>query len=531
MNSAIKKRGSPERQTVNMPQEVDKGRRRLLAGAATLVGAGVVIGALSRAEPAYAAVKKIADFKDRRNRTSLTHSAPNDTPVTLNLSQGQPVNVQDTPTPDATVTALQKRLLQDQAHQLETPPPSWLASNIATLIGFAGTAATIGVGIWQFNKTVHNDRENQAQQQTRDEANRLAQHARDEANRLAQEQERLNGLRIENERRREDQLIEQGKQDEARFQEAVLALGKDETKLAAATTLRTFLQEEGKGYERFYKQIFDLTGGFLQNRVVDPNNPKPDAFNKAIIKLFIESFPLARKLAKDKFEKEGKMYDRSYLDASDVKLDGADLNVLGVDIDLSEAWMPNASFNDAKLGGANLIRADLSGAFLNEADLNNAKLGGADLSRADLSEADLNRANLSGAFLNEADLSRANLREAWLSGAWLYNAHLSEAFLNWADLSEAKLGGANLSGAFLSNANLTGANLNVANLTGAYLSEADLTGANPEDASALQSTNMWNVKNYDDLEKRQICKDKGADFDTSPFDTPPDQPKTKGETK
>lgn len=166
-----------------MPQEVDIGRRQLVFGTIAGVTMLAAEGALSQVEQAYAALDTAASFPDRRNRTSLTHSAPNDTPVTLGISQGKPVTVQDTPTSDATVVALQKRILQDQAKQLETPPPSWLGTNILPLLGSVAGIGTLIGGIWQFNR---------------------------------------------------NQRIDRQKRDEDRFREAVLDLGKDETKLGGA---------------------------------------------------------------------------------------------------------------------------------------------------------------------------------------------------------------------------------------------------------------------------------------------------------
>jgi TIR domain/Pentapeptide repeats (8 copies) len=126
----------------------------------------------------------------------------------------------------------------------------------------------------------------------------------------------------------------------------------------------------------------------------------------------------------------------------------------------SEAWNEwrKAKLREVDLGGANLIRADLS------AELNGAHLSGADLSGADLSEALLIGARLSGANLSGADLSGARL-----SGADLSQANLSGAALYGADLNGAKLIGAKLIGA-----KLIGTNLSVAVLTGADFSKAEV---------------------------------------------------------
>ena len=68
-------RGSSERQTANMLQEVDKGKRRSLVRAAKLAGAGAVITALTQVEPAYATVESIVNFRDRRKSINSTNSA------------------------------------------------------------------------------------------------------------------------------------------------------------------------------------------------------------------------------------------------------------------------------------------------------------------------------------------------------------------------------------------------------------------------------------------------------------------------
>jgi len=84
-------------------------------------------------------------------------------------------------------------------------------------------------------------------------------------------------------------------------------LGKPETELGAAITLRNFLQE-GQGYEKFFQQIFELAVGYSQKRiVVDLNNPTP--FDKAIIKLFTQSFLLTRRLVKEQCQKEGRTFE------------------------------------------------------------------------------------------------------------------------------------------------------------------------------------------------------------------------------
>jgi len=140
-----------------------------------------------------------------------------------------------------------------------------------------------------------------------------------------------------------------------------------------------------------------------------------------------------------------------------------------------------AKFDESRVYGADMIRADLSHATFSEADLSGANLFGANLSRADLSWANLSRADLL-----QADLTGVSLFKANLSGAPLVGANLSGKNLSWANLSRASLSKANLSGAQLFQANLSGADLSWANLSGAILVKANLSGANLAEATITQ---------------------------------------------
>jgi hypothetical protein len=140
-------RNKREIQTISDPQEVDTGKRRLLWRAVTLAGTGVVIAALSPIEKASAALEAAARFLDRRTKTSLTHSSPNDTPVTLDLSQGKPGNIQDTPTPDATVIAAQRdKIIQDDIAARNQNNNYWLTNIVFPAFGGAG--GTTGIA-WE----------------------------------------------------------------------------------------------------------------------------------------------------------------------------------------------------------------------------------------------------------------------------------------------------------------------------------------------------------------------------------------------
>ncbi len=340
-------RGSPEKQTVN-PQEVDKGRRRLLAGAAALAGTILAIDAASKTEPAYAAVKKFADFRDRRGNINSTNSPSLDTQVTTqSITQREPVNIQDTPTPDlqATKTALdiQSARLTIQKQQTDNA-----LAFVTDIVAPVGTAVAIGTLAYSILRGQHDQR---MQEQTRLDERRKENERRME----------------ESDRRRDDQRIDREKRDEDRFREAVLDLGKDETKLGAATTLRTFLDKKNKeSYQRFYQQIFDLSVGYLRLRNVE-KNPEPDPFYREIIRVFCESTPLVREMLREMLHLQTlsqsdvpnlEIYQRKFINASHIHLENADLPL--VDLKLAD------------LTGANLVAAYLGGADLSEADLTRA---------------------------------------------------------------------------------------------------------------------------------------------------------------
>jgi TIR domain/Pentapeptide repeats (8 copies) len=123
-----------------------------------------------------------------------------------------------------------------------------------------------------------------------------------------------------------------------------------------------------------------------------------------------------------------------------------------------------------RLGGPNLIKADLIRANLRGADLNGVDLGRANLRGADLNDADLRSAHLNGADLRDANLRRANLKNADLRGA-----DLSRADLKNADLRSAHLNGAHLNGADLLGADFNGADVSNAIIEHALFSDIDLS--------------------------------------------------------
>ncbi|MFQ5399132.1 MAG: pentapeptide repeat-containing protein [Anaerolineae bacterium] len=128
--------------------------------------------------------------------------------------------------------------------------------------------------------------------------------------------------------------------------------------------------------------------------------------------------------------------------------------------DLSRSDLSTDTLDEARLGKAQMYRADLSGTTLREANLSGANLSHAvlretDLRRAAFYLADLSGADLRGANLAGAKLRKANLRDADLTGANLKNADLRLADLRGARVTAAQLARARkLRGAILPNGRL-----------------------------------------------------------------------------
>ncbi|GCF08639.1 pentapeptide repeat-containing protein [Dictyobacter arantiisoli] len=269
---------------------------------------------------------------------------------------------------DATVTALQKEQLAQQVEQLKNQN-SWSAwTNLATPLSILIGLSTVLGGVWRYL------RDQQAEREKRYEAER---------------------------QQRVDQQAEREKQVEERFQKVVEGLGStsEASQVGAAILLRTFVRE-GKGYEQFYSQAFDLAVAHLRLRTINPKVPEPlTSLSQALVTVLKESYPLARDWLKE---------HPRYLDAARIQLDHAYLS----SADLQRFWIPKASLRKATLRSTNLRKANLNGVNFSGANLCGANLAGADLYGANLCEADLN-----GADLTNVDLSTVKV---W-TNARLYN--------------------------------------------------------------------------------------------------------------
>jgi hypothetical protein len=327
------------------------------------------------------------------------------------------VTAQATPTVDATVTALTKEQLIHENDWWWNYGATVLTSLISTL-----TLATAGV----FTVVRYFNDRRDAREKQEAEAKRLA----------------------------EDRQAEREKRAEERFQAAVEGLSgeRDEAKVGAAITLRTFLRP---GYEQFYTQTFDIAVAHLRLPRTSqiPNDPivplSLTTLSLALVMVFKEAFPLARSLHTSSPQS---------LDATGIQLDNARLR----EVDLARVWMPLAS-----LRSIDLRKAHLSEAHLRDTDFRKANLRSTDLRKADLIGAKLQEADLSGANLEDAKLVYTNLREV---------------------------------------------NFNEANLRAADLFKADLTSANIGDARSLKETKLRGVKGLT-REQLAICKAKGAIID------------------
>ena len=334
-------------------------------------------------------------------------------PAVFAVSSGQAVPgssmavAQETPTEDPTVTALSKEQLQEQVRQLQLQNDrsfgAWLwssASGIATAA--LATLTALLLAFFPFRQW-------------------------------------LGSLQADRSR-----------QAEELFQQVVTNLGSDKpsAQLGGAVALQRFLEP---GYERFVRQVFELSVVYLQlqdgvqrtiparpgNQMAPPPHPgsaggvddyvPPGPFNQALTLAFKRAFPAIRDDLKKRDKKRDPQFNQRDLDARGIHLENADLFRASLD----EVWMPDAWLHNA---------------FLQEAHLSSAQLGNARMLHANLSNADLSSADLADAVITNAYLTGADLSNATLARAILKDTDLSDADLQGADLSDADLTGATLQG-------------------------------------------------------------------------------------
>ena len=197
------------------------------------------------------------------------------------------------------------------------------------------------------------------------------------------------------------------------------------------------------------------------------------------------------------------------VDLGGARLVGADLS--GSDLAeaiLDRAIAMSASFRNATLHGASLVKlqaraANLELAVLTAIDarsavLCDALLAEADLTNARLPNADLHGANLADARLCHADLTSVRMTEALIDGADFSGANLSCACLNGLRLRKANFSGTCFANALLMDCDLEGMELPGANFAGAHLQGALLTASRMPHASfagaRLQNAGLADVE-------------------------------------
>jgi uncharacterized protein YjbI with pentapeptide repeats len=354
---------------MRMPQRKSSRRAARLTAAGIVISLALVFGVSLPILATRTAASSSRRTTPRREVVQTGQSAP---------AQGSLSNAgrAETPTPDATVAALDKDKLKQEVEQLQRQNAptfdDWLHTNAAVLLS---SLLVVAGGLFGL-------------------------------------------LRWLGDRRDERQ-----KRAEERFQEVVTALGNanESAKFGGAVLLRTFA---GPGHDQFSIQVFDQAVAHLlssqthQQTGVTREVVPFTVLRRALVAAFKEAFPRARKAnARASARWFGEMVILRSLESSDVirrKLDATGVtldNLYLAGADLREVWMPEAFLRSANLAWANLTHANLINAHLNDTDLTYsdltlANLEGADLTRADLNWANLTRADLTGAILTGTTISK-----------------------------------------------------------------------------------------------------------------------------
>lgn len=376
----------------------------------------------------------------------------------LNIQNERVASAQESrPTPDATVTTLQKEKLEREITNLERASErgflSWMWNNGGGLLS-AGTALLLlgwGVVQWKGNRSDEQDKRSQ------DQRERLADILRGERERL------------------EDRRQEREKRTDELFQKVLEGLGggQPQMQVQSAVMLRSFLRE---GYERLYTQVFHLAVGYLRMRSTSDNPDKREPLtplDQALITVLRESYPRSRDLSVEMEVRRQLIEGGSEDDAIEFQVETYTLRPT-----------PEGPYR------GNPIQIDAT-----RINLHNADLGDADLAHINMADARLNFSKLRK--LDDSDLKGANLHRADLQAASLHRAILVGTDLTFANMSHAELVGADFEEAILDNA---------------VLFHADLSEANPGEAKSMTGTWMHGVKNLEEAQ-RELCEKKGARFD------------------
>ena len=367
------------------------------------------------------------------------------------------------PTPDPTVTALERDKLRWEVAKLEeetaslrsqNDPPllDWLRNNAIVIAGLVGG----GVTVYRWWVDRDEEREKRAEDRLTAVMDRLG--STDDFTRINAAHHLLTFLQTDSDRFHLPFL----QTDANRFYTRILYLVVAHLRLQPnpkpeGAPLPAFTQALVPVFKEAYQKVRNSARPGPVWQKVGPSDPSRTRLvvrpTQALVTVFKEKSPNVRNTAQPGsgwWREEGSPPDSSRtllvvrqgspLDMSNIQLPGARL----VETDLSGVWMHTANLSEAHLNGTDLTAADLSvanltGAYLGEAilskaDLNGADLTGADATKAILTGADLREAHLTGAILTAADLTAVDLR-----GVDLTKATLTRAILTEADLREAIL--------------------------------------------------------------------------------------------
>jgi len=158
-------------------------------------------------------------------------------------------------------------------------------------------------------------------------------------------------------------------------------------------------------------------------------------------------------------------------------------------LDLKEAKLDEATFEQLNLQKISLAGINLEGASLAYAQLPEIGLAGANMTGVKLYGANLTKAHLAGVHMSGAILEKAQFIDVKLQDADLRGAKLTDANLRGANLQNANLSKAVLRNAILDNADLQGANLSDVDLRGASLEGVNLKEAIYNDKTEFGSFN------------------------------------------
>jgi hypothetical protein len=269
-------------------------------------------------------------------------------------------------------------------------------------------------------------------------------------------------------------------------------------------TARTYLvNREGQITERFSRAIDHLgkdelairLGGIYALERIARDSPRDQRQIVEILTAFVRETAPASTKRRDAWEElvrsgddPGSMISPWMDDGLKIKPDvQAILTILGrrergpergepIAVDLSGADLRKASWSDAYLPKALLVRCDLEGSWMKWADLSGAMLSGSNLREATLAGATLRDAWVQHAFAVGAYFTSVDFRGANVYGSAFQWAQFQDAEMSHVGFHKCNLDNANFWNTRLVVANFTSASLNGTGFDGADLTHANFRG-------------------------------------------------------